>query len=316
MLFEWYAGIAAELMGCKIDLINCHSIATFPLGTFLKFISGSKLVYDTHELETETIGVRGFRKKISKIIESSLIKHANLIIVACESAEKWYRDTYGCRQPIAVVRNIPSVQVVFHGEKTSSILKEKFGIPKEGLLFIYQGMFGKARGVEIILQAFSSAPKDRHVVFMGYGLLQPLIEEYQAKYHNIHLQMAVSPECVLEYTRSADVGLSIIEDICLNYRFALPNKLFEYISAGIPVIISDFQEMGKVIDECGCGWKINPDTRELAELISNVTSLEVVSKAANAQRNAGKYSWESEAKILLNAYRSIAVGRNTKDGKK
>ena len=73
----------------NIKIVNVHSISLLPLGVFLKFLYNSKLVYDTHELETETVGLKGFRKFLYKFIEKKLIKFSDLVFVASEGISKW-----------------------------------------------------------------------------------------------------------------------------------------------------------------------------------------------------------------------------------
>lgn len=304
-LAVWSLKILSKFIGKEVAMVNCHSIAALPSGVMFKIFWRSKLVYDAHELETETANSRGLRKKIAKIVERSLVGMADMIVVVCESAAEWYHRSYRFKKEmIATVRNIP---VLPEGPLSADpqMLKNKLGIKKSELLFIYQGLLVKGRGIGLALEAFSELPADKHIVFMGYGNLEAEIIGYSKKYRNIHFLPAVKPEVILNYTVGADVGLCLIEDLCLNYKLSLPNKLFEYILAGVPVIGSDFPEIGRVIDECDAGWKISPSSVSLKDIVKKLDLEEIENKKISLNSKKSFYSWENEEKKLVKAYRSF-----------
>ncbi len=85
----------------------------------------------------------------------------------------------------------------------------------------------------------------------------------------------------------------------------MPNKIFEYIINGVPVIVSDFPEMSRVIDEADCGWKVAVDKRALYSLVTGISKDEIAAKRNKAMQYRKKIGWQNEEKAFLNVYRNM-----------
>ena len=144
---------------------------------------------------------------------------------------------------------------------------------------------------------------------MGYGILESLIKEFEKNSSNMHFHPAVTPEDVIPYTQSADVGISLIENICLSYFYSLPNKVFEYLMSGLPLIVSDFPDMGKIVEESKCGWKVPVNENSLIELIEKLSKEDIQEKRANVLRCRNNYSWENEVKKLVRIYHNLSIAK-------
>jgi glycosyltransferase involved in cell wall biosynthesis len=284
----------------KPAIVNCHSLSVLLVGVFFKIFYGARLIYDAHELETERNGVFGYRKSISKFLERSLIRRSDKVIVVCDKIAEWYVEHYPfMKDKIYVIRNIPEAL-----DKTSPItadLKKEFDIPASSLLFIYQGGFSNGRGIKIMLDAFAGIP-DKYVVFMGFGPLRELISEYSKTYPNIFLKEAVPPSVLIAYTRTADIGISLIENICLSYYYSLPNKVFEYSMAGVPLIVSDFPEMSSYVGHYKIGWSVNPDLEDLKAILNKIDKQTIDLIKPNFEKVYKEISWEIEQERLMGAY--------------
>jgi len=296
---EWQLRVFLRFKKENITFVNCHCLSTLPIGFFFKLFVKSKLVYDTHELETEVIESAGIRKKINKVIEKIFIQFADVIFVVSDSIANWYKNQYNLKE-VYVIRNVP----YRHSRKSenSNVLKAKFNLRDDELLFIYQGLLSEGRGVEILLNTFSKVDKKKHVVFMGRGFLEYLIKKYEYNFSNIHFHPSVIPEDVIHYTKSADVGISLIENVCLSYFYSLPNKVFEYILSGLPIIVSDFPDMGKIVDEYKCGWKVPVAEKSVIDLINDISKEDVQEKRNNALSCIDRFGWDKEEEKLLKAY--------------
>jgi glycosyltransferase involved in cell wall biosynthesis len=296
---EWMAVIFLRYRKQDVRVVNCHSLSVLPLGVAFKLFKRSTLVYDTHELETETDALGRFRKLLFKALEASLIPFVNFTVVVSDSIADWYRKRYGLKN-IEVIKNVPYRPKNLHASK-NSILREKFHLAEDDIVFLYQGVLGKSRCIEPILAGFSKPLPKKHIVFLGYGDLEALIQEQASKHSNIHFHPAVKPDELQNYTEGADVGFALLED-CLNNRYALPNKIFQYLFAGLPVITRDFPEMGRIIVEYGCGWKVSADAQSLQELVNRLTREEIRLKRASAIACQGLLGWEAEEQKLLRIY--------------
>ena len=142
---------------------------------------------------------------------------------------------------------------------------------------------------------------------MGFGEWEERIKQYEQAYANIHFLDAVRPSEVNRYTIGADVGICLHENIGLNFYLSLPNKIFEYIINGVPVIVSDFPEMSRVIDESDCGWKVAVDKKALYSLVTNISQNEIAAKRNKAMQYRKMIGWQNEEKTLLNVYRNMLV---------
>lgn len=297
----WYLGVLWALRGMKVSCFNCHSLPVLPLSVLVKFWKRCVLVYDPHELETETVGLRGRRQWLARRVESALIGRSDTVCVVNRSIADWYVGRYRLKQ-VWVVRNVP-----YRSDPEpvrTGALRRAVGLAPEAQLFLYQGLLAPGRGVGLLIDAFSGMP-DRHLVFMGYGELEGRIREAAAQHANIHFMPAVLPGQVKDYTVDADVGISLIEDVCLSYYLCLPNKLFEYAACGVPAVVSDFPEMGRFVDEYDCGWKAAPDAQALRRLVQSLTAAELVAKRANTRGSGRFYCWQEEETMLLAMYQAL-----------
>lgn len=301
---QWSRNIFKFLRGKKVSCINCHSLQVLPLCVLFKIFKQAKLVYDTHELETETANSIGFRKLLSKITEKFLMPFIDETIVVNEHIAKWYQDAYGLKK-VWVVKNVPYRR---EGEiKRTTILRDTFKIQKEDVLFLYQGLIGYGRGIKLLLRIFSQLNSDKHIVFLGYGdeaLVEQIIE-YTKRYPNIHYFPAVKPDEVFYYTASADVGISLIENVCLSYYLCLPNKMFEYMSCGIPAIVSDFPVMSSFIDKYNCGWKVKLEEDPVILLINGINQESLIEKQEKTRSAREDFGWHLEEPILLDVYKQL-----------
>lgn len=300
---QWMVKVVFYLCKSKVDMINCHSIMDLHLGVILKKIHHCKLIYDTHELETERNGMHGITKKIAKQLEKKLIKHADHVFVVSDSIEKWYKEKYKLSN-ITTIKNVP-FSAKISSATPSNLMRKEFNIPANDIIYIYQGGFFPGRGIRLILSVFENLSHDKHIVFMGYGALEGEIVRSAETYKNIHFLKAVSPEKVLDYSGSADVGLSIIQNICISYYYCSPNKLFEYALSGIPCIVSNFPDMGNFVDKYKCGWKTEVNAEALYNLINVISKEDILKKKINAKKTPQFIGWQFEEEKMLKVYRPL-----------
>lgn len=149
------------------------------------------------------------------------------------------------------------------------------------------------------------------LVFLGGGPLKDaLIGEVGllGLRDRVHFLDPVPPDALLSYTASADVGVTLLEDTCLNHRYALPNKLFEYLMAGIPVLASDLPEIRDVVDAYGVGRLVDPAdpeavARAMQFMIDRPDTLEQM--GTNIPAVLETFSWEKASVCFEQAYHSI-----------
>ena len=287
------------------DILHCNDLNALPIGVIIKnfFNKDAKIVYDAHEYEINDVPNQSQRSiKIKYYIEKFFIKYADKVITVSDSIANEYVKLYGIEKP-AVVLNTPPYKEI----EKKNIFRETLGIKENQTIFLYQGGLSKGRGIEILLEAFKSIDnKNAVIVFMGYGTLENLIQKISKEYKNIYFHKAVSPDVLLDYTSSVDFGISTIEDTCLSYRYCLPNKMFEYLMAGIPVIVSNLYEMKRLVESNMVGTVAKENTSDvLKEAIKEAVKLDKVELKINIQKVKAIYNWEEQEKILLDVYKGL-----------
>ena len=300
-LLLYYVGVIKFSWNKKIELINAHSLAVLPLGYIIKIISGAALVYDAHELETETNGRRGLSKLVSKWVEKLLIHRVDLVIVVGNNIADWYQDAYGIERP-AVVYNAPVSRRI----NNNNFFRNQFGISKTALIFLYQGKLCAGRGIEALLEVFKQRTDGSVVVFMGFGPLENLITDAAEISDNIFYQKAVPPAEVLDYTASADVGLSLIEPVCLSYYYCMPNKLFEFSMAGLPVLVSNMKEMEAFVKKYEIGVVVQEiSATSINAAINTLTQLDLRAIKSKSRVAADENSWERQLVTMRDRYSKL-----------
>jgi glycosyltransferase involved in cell wall biosynthesis len=283
-------------------VVNVHALSLLPIGLISKVFFKSFLIYDTHELETERNGLHGIRKIISKFTEKKIIKYVDMTIVVSESIADWYKNEYNIHRP-PVVLNAPNHRKL----KVNNHFREQLGIRVDQIILLYQGGLVSGRGVDLILDAFKLRTNDDLVVvFMGYGELEKTIKTASEQHDNIYFFPAVRPEVVLEYTASADVGISLIENTCLSYYYCMPNKLFEYAMAGLPILVSDMKDMSELVTRQQMGAVICPPSAiGINKAVDNLLINDLTQMKKNAYRVANENAWSIQEMKMLNAYKEM-----------
>ena len=294
------------------DVWHCNDAEAFAIGVLAKWWHPElRLVYDCHEFEAERNGKPRWYLNAVRRLENRFIKKADEVIVVSPSIEGAYRDRYASKglRNLTLIRNVPNARMV-SSEKHP--LREALGLGTGDFVALYQGALTINRGVETLL-AMAPQLKDTRIqlVFMGYGLLEPLVKEAVAAHANVHFQPAVPYDQVLNYTADADVGLVSVKPTCLSYLYCLPNKLFESIQAGIPILVNDLPDCAELINAYGIGEIVKADSTD-----GWMQALEAASKKEPAwkeQARAGleaaqkELRWERESRKLLEVFERVGL---------
>ncbi|WP_027726390.1 glycosyltransferase family 4 protein [Tuberibacillus calidus] len=290
----------------KVDIIHCNDILPLPIAVSLKRKSKRdvKIVYDAHEFQTETQKLQGkqTRKTLIYLLEKNLIKKVDKVITVSDGIAEEYAKRYHIPKP-ALVLNCP----YYDDPRKENRFREKFDIKEDQKILLYQGALTEGRGLKKLMEAFRRLNRtDLALVFMGYGALQKDIELAANETKNIYFHPAVAPNEILSYTVSADVGICLIENSCLNYYYCLPNKLFEYAMAGLPVVASNLPEIKRIVETYQCGVISESLTVEgFSQTIQRLLDTDMVAYSVNAKKMAKTYNWETQEKVLLDVYRDL-----------
>ncbi|MCX6254978.1 MAG: glycosyltransferase [Bacteroidia bacterium] len=294
----------------KYDLLISNDLDTLIPNFLVSKLKHLPLVYDSHEYFTGVpeIQNRPFVKWIWKSIERMIFPRLKHVMTVSDSIAAQYESEYGVR-PVTVRNCSRSATGII------SYSRDELGILKDHLLLILQGGgINIDRGGIELIEAVSQT-ENVSLLIVGSGDLFDILKRRVSELNltgRVKFVPKVPWEILMRYTRSADVGLSFDKNTNLNYRFSLPNKLFDYISAGIPVIASDLPEVRKIVLEKGCGMIIPDVTPEeiskaLKELRDNKNLLSGLKK--NAVIASESVNWEIESEIVKGFYNKILICR-------
>jgi glycosyltransferase involved in cell wall biosynthesis len=269
----------------------------------LSKIKESALIYDSHEYFTEVPELIG-RDKVRAIwlrIESYILPKLKTMFTVNETLAKIYSEKYHI--PVHTVRNVPKLDGYRKNENMHDI-REKYGIAPTDYLLIYQGAVNKDRGLEELIEAFTYLPEVYHLLIIGSGdVHQTLLEKtIELKLKQIHFTGQIPFSELAAYTYQTDLGVSLEKSTNLNYRYALPNKVFDYLASGVPILVSPLTELCAILDKHDVG-KLLPshEPKVIAETIESIfaNQNQLAIWKENTQKASEEYCWEKEEKKLV-----------------
>ena len=189
------------------------------------------------------------------------------------------------------------------------LIHDRLGLPEEAAVVLYHGGLSPDRGIEQLLAAVPDLPATSHLVLLGYGPLSAAIDVAAAdpaRRGRVHRLPAVPPDELLDWVASADVVAMPIQPSTLNHRLTTPNKLFEAMAAGVPVVASDLPGMAPIVAETGCGVLVDPTSpaaiaRAIGGLLADPEAAAAMGRRGHAAAQ-GTYSWEHQLAVLLAEY--------------
>jgi glycosyltransferase involved in cell wall biosynthesis len=288
----------------RCDTLVANDLDTLYPNFLISKIKRKRLVYDSHEYfcGVPELNDRPRVQRFWRRIEKRCFPHLKDVITVCNSIAEIYNQEYPRSNKVNVVRNVPS-RHRFPVTKS----RAELGLPTDCKLIVMQGAINRDRGAEELILAMKEIP-NAQLLIIGNGDVVPQLKALTAKESLekiVHFIPRVSPEELANYTALCDIGCSLEKDTNLNYRYCLPNKLFDYIKAGIPCVVSNLPEMAAVVKESQVGLII-PESTPAAiaaaiNMLLNDSELYASCKAAT-ERAAEQYCWEREEEILRNIY--------------
>jgi glycosyltransferase involved in cell wall biosynthesis len=317
ILSAW--GHEASRAAGPADIYHAHDLTGLPAARGAQRKWGGRLVYDSHELflETGAVASRGIPHAAMRWLEGHWIRQADAVITVNDSIANELKRRYRPRRLI-VIHNVPPLWTSPDGRP--DLLRHAAGIPEDDLIALYHGGFQVNRGIEQIADAILEPGLERvHLVLLGHGPLRDRLVELAAEVRyggRIHVLESVPPAELLPWVASADLGLALTQPSTLNNRLSSPNKMFETIATGTPIVMSDFPEMRRVIrdDPAGSlGALCDPtDPRAIARAIRSIVELSATERQSLRARcltaARERWNWERESVALVGLYETLRPG--------
>jgi glycosyltransferase involved in cell wall biosynthesis len=305
------AGFVGQARRVRPDVIHAHDAPMLAPALAARRLTGARLVYDSHELATGVPYRERLWSGLVRALESLAIPRAAAVVTVSDGIATRLAELYRLRGPAGVVRNVPDAGIDSGG---TASMRERLGIGSAPLV-LHQGALAPRRGCETLVRAMAELP-EAHLVFLGDpwpgydGVVERAAIEAGVR-ERVHFVPSVPVERLLSHTREADVGVSLLSDDCENHRLALPNKVFEYIAAGVPVVVSDLPELRRLVEEHGVGWTAAGDdatglARTLADALAATNG-----RSPDMAQAARELRWETEQRRLLEVYERLDVAGRT-----
>ena len=295
------------LSAIDADVIHAHDLDTLWPATRIAHRRHIPVVYDSHEYFIEQSGLTGRRlmRGFWSRLERRLIRRVDRTITVSDSIARALQARYRLDEVITL-RNLPP----FRAPVESRRIQEALGLDPELLVVLYQGGFLTDNGLVEQIEAMA-AVGGAVFVLIGDGPCETELKKLvkvRGLEGKTHFIARVPFSQLHEYTCSADLGLCLIKGSGQSFYHSMPNKLFEYLMAGLPVLASDFPEMRAVVEQSRAGRVVAPDDVQavggsIREMLNDPAAMREY--AAASRQAAHRYCWEREADKLLQLYNSL-----------
>ena len=314
----WAKGAAAA--AGPADVYHGHDLTGLPAAVAAHELHGGRVVYDSHEIFLESGTNAGRPRWIKRFfagLERGWAAKASGIVTVNEALARELRGRLGVKE-VTVVHNCPPRWTP--PAELADQLRPAAGIPAGAPLALYHGGFSAHRGLEQLAEAILvPGMEDVHAAYLGYGAMRAELAKMTAdpRYGGrLHVIDAVPPDQLVAVVAGADVDVMALQPSTLNHFLSTPNKLFESLAAGVPVVASDFPDLHRIVidnPDGPLGEVCDPgDPASIAAAIRRVLDapqdarLELRARCLAAAHE--RWNWEHESAALVALYARLATG--------
>ena len=315
-----------DIAAWKPDVVHTHDGMSLALGASLGKRLGVKTVFDSHELEAHRNPPLGKIQRWNvERIEKTGLRQMTAVTTVGHAIADHLRDRYNIARP-EVLYNAPPMTPRPLPEKWQQPgrgnIREEADVPDSAVLLVYTGNLTMNRGLEQTLDgmaeyfATQSDPRDVHLSMVGKARpeTRDAVNALAVKHKledRIHFHEPVSPTSVVDFIGNADIAIIPVIPAALSYEYAMPNKLFESMLAGLPILGARLFEMSRFIEENDLGVCYDPHSAtELAAGLADLLSDDArfAEQAERMKQRAPEFSWEAQEAKLLNIYDTFGYG--------
>ncbi len=270
-----------------------------------------KLIYDSHELWTERHGAKQtllhkFFNICEYHIEKYITKKCNAVITVSNGIAEELSKRYNIKKPY-VIRNLDTIKPLIN-EKEKKQLRERYNIPQNAILIVYQGGLTYIRGIDELIEAMDKLNNNIHLLLMGNGLSKENKEKIRDN-NRIHYIGMISQEELHKYTCMGDIGIHPMRiDNILNHKLALPNKFSQYMNAGLCLALYRTQETERLIKESKAGILFESGNSD--NIVRAINSIITSRRLEEYKKNAREYflnyfNWDIEKNKLISIINNV-----------
>ncbi len=299
------------LLRTPADIYHAHDVNALPATYVAARLKRKPLIYDAHELPLAEISVKArWVQRLSRVVLRHIVPRCTEVITVSPPIVRVLQEEYGARR-VTLVRNIPWYQSV----APNNILREHLGLAAETRILLFQGNLGANRALDLLVRAARFLRPGIVIVLLGpprpevQSVLAALIVS-EGVAERVRVLPPVPYAELLQWTAGADMGLALFRpDYSFNVRWCLPNKLFEYLMAGLPVLASSLDVVREVLEKEGVGRIVEDMTpvgiaAAMNELLADEEGLRQMHQRALALVRRS-LCWEQEQRQLLELYARV-----------
>lgn len=292
---EFNVRLFFTLLFTKTNIILANDLDTLPACFFTSRLKNLELVYDSHELFSEGPELQGrtFVQRFWRKLEDYFLPRIKNSYTVSESIVDFYNDKY--QNQMGLIRNIPLKNDIAEVEEVS--------FPTKNKTILYQGVLNPGRGLKPMIKALHYI-EDLDLIIIGYGKVEEELKQFVLEENmqtRVHFLGRVAREKLFNYTQKATLGMVLEEPLGLSFTYALPNKLFDYIHAEIPIIAGKLPEVESIVNKYNVGVLVDdyqPETiaKTIKELLNNKQFLAQIK--TNQKEAKEILCWEKEQQKL------------------
>ncbi|OJX91729.1 MAG: hypothetical protein BGP01_02580 [Paludibacter sp. 47-17] len=289
---EYNFRLFLQLLTGRYDTVYANDTDTLAAGYLASRIRRKQLIFDAHELfpEVPELHDRPFVKSVWQKLEDRIVPRLTKSVTVCDSIAEYYRNRYGIT--MQVVRNVPYLR--------TSTDKIALPVPPGKKIILYQGALNTGRGLEWVIEAMPLV-NNAVLYIIGDGDIGHLLKKRTAELglnEKVIFHGKVPARELHRYTASAHIGLCLLENKGLSYYYALPNRIFDYMHAGVPVLSSPFPEIKKIVETYNTGVLTSDYSPEgLAATLNSMLNREF--PTAHFSTVSENFCWEKEEELLF-----------------
>ncbi|MFC2088122.1 glycosyltransferase [Calditrichota bacterium] len=288
-----------------INIIHCHDLWPLPATALAALFKNSALIYDAHEYYSglKIFKHRPFRKHLWMILEWLAIPVVDVLLTVSQPLGELYKKRYPQLKRVEIIRNLPKYEV--------PISTKEFNLKKnDEKILIFHGHFKPGRGLENLVKAAGKVVNIRLLLVGGGEIFNELNELVQQLNLTdvVEFKDYINKDMLISHSAQTDIGVVLFEPTSQNYSFALPNKFFEYIMAGIPVLSSDITTLKHYVEKYEIGMTVDPAepaliANTIEEMLQNKNQM--IKWKENCLKAAKELNWEKESGKLAKIYDDV-----------
>lgn len=283
------------LLRSKYDIILANDLDVLPACFFASKLKKCDLVYDSHELFSEGPELQGrkFVQNFWRKLEGYFLPKIKKQYTVSQSIVAFYNKKY--HNNMGVVRNIPLLN--------DKEITEAVSFPTKNRTILYQGVLNPGRGIKPMIKALHFI-ENLDLIIIGYGKVEDELKAFvieQNMQNRVHFLGRIERDKLFNYTRLATLGMVLEEPLGLSFQYSLPNKLFDYIHAELPIVAGNLPEISRIVKQHNVGVLVAdyyPET--IAKTIQNFLDDSTLYNTIKANQKKAKEElcWEIESRKL------------------